>query len=90
MEVGTFTGYSTLALAGARHPAAPSLPATSPRSGRPPPVRPGGLLLAENALYGGEAARADAAGNAWPSGSPTPACAPTTGWSPCCRRSPTG
>ncbi|MBT2483073.1 O-methyltransferase [Streptomyces sp. ISL-94] len=29
-----------------------------------PRVRPGGLLLADNVLYGGEAARADATGNA--------------------------
>ncbi|MFD3326436.1 O-methyltransferase [Streptomyces sp. NPDC058701] len=119
VEVGTFTGYSTLALAAGLSPGgtvlacdvseewtaiareawraagvddridlriAPALETLAALPAEPvidlvfldadkpgyqayweqlvPRVRPGGLLLADNVLYGGEAARADAAGNA--------------------------
>lgn len=119
VEVGTFTGYSTLALAAGLAPGgtvlacdvseewtaiareawraagvedridlriAPALETLAALPAEPvidlvfldadkpgyqayweqlvPRVRPGGLLLADNVLYGGEAARADAAGNA--------------------------
>ncbi|MFD3776671.1 O-methyltransferase [Streptomyces sp. NPDC058612] len=119
VEVGTFTGYSTLALAAGLSPGgtviacdvseewtaiareawkaagvedrvdlriAPALETLAALPAEPvidlvfldadkpgyrayweqlvPRVRPGGLLLADNVLYGGEAARADAEGNA--------------------------